>query len=73
MGIIAGGIAHDFNNTMTALMAHIGLLKLKLTEERSKERLNRMESVIRRAAHMTRRLLTPGPRRPEGPTPDQPG
>ncbi|MCB9777453.1 MAG: response regulator [Alphaproteobacteria bacterium] len=57
VGIIAGGIAHDFNNTMTALMAHIGLLKLKV-EEKDKQRLDRMEAVIRRAAHMTRRLLT---------------
>ena len=58
VGIIAGGIAHDFNNTMTALMAHIGLLRLKVTEEKDQERLQRMEAVIRRAAHMTRRLLT---------------
>ncbi|MCK6423454.1 MAG: hypothetical protein L6Q73_21465, partial [Aquabacterium sp.] len=58
VGIIAGGIAHDFNNTMTALMAHIGLLRLKVTEEKEQERLQRMEAVIRRAAHMTRRLLT---------------
>ena len=58
VGIIAGGIAHDFNNTMTALMAHIGLLRMKITEPKEEERLLRMEAVIRRAAHMTRRLLT---------------
>ncbi len=58
VGIIAGGIAHDFNNTMTALMAHIGLLRLKVEDEADRQRLTRMEGVIRRAAHMTRRLLT---------------
>jgi len=58
VGIIAGGIAHDFNNTMTALMAHIGLLRLKVVDEKDQDRLQRMEAVIRRAAHMTRRLLT---------------
>ncbi|RME21314.1 MAG: PAS domain S-box protein, partial [Deltaproteobacteria bacterium] len=58
VGIIAGGIAHDFNNTMTALMAHIGLLRLKLQDETDRQRLTRMEGVIRRASHMTRRLLT---------------
>lgn len=58
VGIIAGGIAHDFNNTMTALMAHIGLLRTRLTDPKEEERLQRMEAVIRRAAHMTRRLLT---------------
>ena len=58
VGIIAGGIAHDFNNTMAALMAHIGLLRLKVDDDKDQQRLQRMEAVIRRAAHMTRRLLT---------------
>ncbi len=58
VGILAGGIAHDFNNVLTSLMAHLEMLRQRLREPAEQERLNRMETVIRRAGLMTRRLLT---------------
>ncbi len=61
-GLLVGGIAHDFNNLLSALLGHVGLLRLELGEAAPDGRLGRMEGVIERASGITRRLLAVGGR-----------
>ncbi|MCA9489827.1 MAG: response regulator [Myxococcales bacterium] len=58
MGVLLGGIAHDFNNMLSTLLAHLGLLKLKLPTPDQVDRISRMETTVDRASELTRRLLT---------------
>ena len=58
VGQLAGGIAHDFNNLLTIVSGHAGLL---LHETESAEMRRDLEEIIgaaRRAAELTRQLLT---------------
>ena len=64
VGTLAGGIAHDFNNVLGGIMGSLNLVDLML----KKERLENAEKIFRyletatdssrRAADMTRQLLT---------------
>ena len=64
VGTLAGGIAHDFNNVLGGIMGSLNLVDLML----KKERLDNAEKIFkymetatdssRRAADMTRQLLT---------------
>jgi signal transduction histidine kinase/ActR/RegA family two-component response regulator len=59
MGQLAGGVAHDFNNILTAMLMQIGLIS-ENTEvaPEVKGGINQLEVMARRAANLTRRLLT---------------
>ncbi len=60
LGLLAGGIAHDFNNLLTAVIGNLSLLR-SLFDPGDRERLGileRVEQAARRAANLTRQLLT---------------
>ncbi|MBN2078547.1 MAG: PAS domain S-box protein [Spirochaetes bacterium] len=60
LGLLAGGIAHDFNNLLTAVIGNLSLLRSML-DESDRDRLailERVEQASRRAANLTRQLLT---------------
>ncbi len=60
LGLLAGGIAHDFNNLLTAVIGNLSLLR-SLLDPGDRERLGileRVEQAARRAANLTRQLLT---------------
>ena len=59
IGLLAGGIAHDFNNVLTAILAHAELMQLSLPEDHElQESIQTILSSGRRAAHLTRNLLS---------------
>lgn len=58
---LAGGVAHDFNNLLTVILTELELLKLSATAARTPalaESLGEIEGAARRAAALTRQLLT---------------
>jgi PAS domain S-box-containing protein len=58
---LAGGVAHDFNNVLTVVLTEIQLLKLDTERELAPETraaLDEVEAAARRAAALTRQLLT---------------
>jgi len=59
VGVLAGGIAHDFNTLLTAILANISLAK-RYADPHGKTfgRLTASENACRRAAELTRQLLT---------------
>lgn len=61
VGELVGGIAHEFNNLLTPILLKVGEIQLDWPEDR---RLNQavglISSTVRRAAELTRRLLTFG-------------
>ena len=59
LGLLAGGIAHDFNNALTGISAHIGLARMELGDDApAQEVLEEAEQACRRAASLSRQLLT---------------
>jgi signal transduction histidine kinase/CheY-like chemotaxis protein len=59
IGTLAGGIAHDFNNILGGVLGNISLLKPKIPADSPLQRyVVTIESSIRRAAQLTRQLLT---------------
>jgi PAS domain S-box-containing protein len=59
LGTLAGGIAHDFNNLLTAIFGHVDLARVELGQPaKAEEHLNQVERVARRAAAISRSLLT---------------
>ncbi|MSR64346.1 MAG: PAS domain-containing sensor histidine kinase [Verrucomicrobiae bacterium] len=59
IGTLAGGIAHDFNNILGGVLGNISLLKPKVPTESPLQRyIETIESSVRRAAQLTRQLLT---------------
>jgi PAS domain S-box-containing protein len=58
VGQLAGGIAHDFNNLMTAILCHVGLLKMNAdAPSEVLETAGVIEGAARRAAQLTSELL----------------
>jgi PAS domain S-box-containing protein len=58
VGQLAGGIAHDFNNLMTAILCHVGLLKMHAgSPSEVLETAGVIEGAARRAAQLTSALL----------------
>jgi two-component system cell cycle sensor histidine kinase/response regulator CckA len=59
IGQLAGGIAHDFNNLLTVINGHTGLLlALSNLDPRVAEPIREIANAARRAADLTRQLLT---------------
>ena len=59
IGQLAGGVAHDFNNILTAILGHTRLILNDLPPESDlRPDLEHVESAARRAADLTRQLLT---------------
>jgi PAS domain S-box-containing protein len=55
---LAGGIAHDLNNFLAGMQNYLYLAYLyERNPERVREFLNKIESLIEKAGHLTRRLL----------------
>ncbi len=58
IGTLAGGIAHDFNNILMGVQGHISLLLYDLKPEHPhREKLENIESYIRRGAELTKQIL----------------
>lgn len=58
VGQLAGGIAHDFNNMLTGILASADLLKKRMKESDSSEKLlNVIIDSANRAANLTQKLL----------------
>ncbi len=69
VGRLAGGIAHDFNNVLSVILSYSDLLTSELPDgSASFEAAHEIRSAARRAADMTRRLLTMSRSQPDGPT-----
>ena len=59
MGQLAGGVAHDFNNILTAMLMQIGLISESPgVAPEVKGGIDQLEVMAKRAASLTRRLLT---------------
>ena len=58
IGLLAGGIAHDFNNLLTAMTGTLNLAQMKLPPESPVQiHLGNLESILERAADLTRQML----------------
>ena len=59
IGQLAGGVAHDFNNILTAIVGYTDLLSAEFSEnDRKLEDLEEIRKAARRAAALTRQLLS---------------
>jgi signal transduction histidine kinase len=58
VGRLAGGVAHDFNNLLTVIAGYAALLKEELGANREQPELEEIQNAVKRAAELTRQLLT---------------
>lgn len=59
VGQLAGGIAHDFNNILTVVLGNAELLRLNFEPHtEARQTIDQIISAARRAADLTRKLLT---------------
>ena len=65
IGTLVGGIAHEFNNMLAGIVGNVFLLKAELKDNpKQKERLERIEKLSSRAAHLIEQMLAFGRKRP---------
>ncbi len=64
VGLLAGGVAHDFNNLLTAILGNASMVLLRPLDANSREQLEEIVAVAKRAATLTRQLLTFSRREP---------
>jgi signal transduction histidine kinase len=57
VGRLAGGVAHDFNNLLTVIAGYTALLQEDLGDREQPE-LEEIQAAVKRAAELTRQLLT---------------
>lgn len=57
IGTLAGGVAHDLNNALAPILMAAGILRIEFPD-RAEEDLDLIEGGARRAADLSRRLLT---------------
>jgi signal transduction histidine kinase/CheY-like chemotaxis protein len=59
LGVLAGGIAHDFNNLLTVIIGNATLALLDLdSQSQAGESVEQIQVAARRAADLTRQMLT---------------
>jgi PAS domain S-box-containing protein len=59
LGVLAGGIAHDFNNLLTGILGQASLARrVGQLDGQTRESLEQIELLARRAAELTRQLLS---------------
>ncbi len=59
IGQLAGGVAHDFNNLLTAIVGHLGLIRIhENLDPDVAESLEAISGAASRAANLTSQLLT---------------
>jgi len=59
LGVLAGGIAHDFNNILTGIVGNVFLMKKDVCpSDAVLERLDFIDSAVKRAKGLTHKLLT---------------
>ncbi|MDX8408080.1 MAG: ATP-binding protein [Mariprofundaceae bacterium] len=58
IGTLVGGIAHDFNNMLSGITANLYLVKTRITDAPTIERLDKVDTLIMHAADMIRQMLT---------------
>jgi len=68
---LAGGVAHEFNNILGGIQGHLYLLKRSLAAdaEKERERLHRVDGLVKRASTLVQNLLAYS--RQEGTTPKE--
>jgi len=64
VGTLVGGIAHEFNNMLAGMMGNLFLLKSETDDPKQRERLERIETLIQRAARLIDQMLTFGRKQP---------
>ncbi|MBS1538663.1 MAG: PAS domain S-box protein [Bacteroidetes bacterium] len=57
IGTLASGIAHDLNNILTPVVLQMELLKIKLDDNASKQRINEIIGIIRRGSGLISQVL----------------
>lgn len=58
IGTLAGGIAHDLNNILSPILLSVQLLQMQLTDDRSQQWLDIVESSTRRGTDLIRQVLS---------------
>lgn len=58
MGMLCGGVAHDLNNILSPMFLAAGLLKDKVSDDKSRRILGMVESGATRGAQIVRQLMT---------------
>ncbi|MDX8407351.1 MAG: response regulator, partial [Mariprofundaceae bacterium] len=54
---LVGGIAHEFNNALAGMLGNLYLLRQQARDDKSLERLGRIETLIQRSADMIEQML----------------
>ncbi len=58
LGTLAGGIAHDLNNVLTPILMSLGMLRLRLSQQRDLELLTTLENSANRGADMVKQIIS---------------